>query len=95
MSKLIELNKTRKQPIYQQIVESVKGKIRDGVLHSGDQLPSINQVSTEFGLAKETVVKAFRLLQQKGIIKAVHGKAILFQQKILKQNTGYLYFSIH
>jgi len=74
MDKLIELDKTKKQPIYQQIVESVKKNIKNGVLHSGDQLPSINQLSTELGLAKETVVKAFRLLQQKGIIKAVQGK---------------------
>jgi DNA-binding transcriptional regulator YhcF (GntR family) len=74
MNNLIELDRNKKQPVYLQIIESIKGKIKNGSLHSGDRLPSINQLSTEFGLAKETVVKAFRLLQQKGIIKAVHGK---------------------
>lgn len=74
MDNLIELDRNQKQPVYLQIMESVKGRIKNGYLHSGNRLPSINQVSKELGVAKETVVKAFRLLQQKGIIKSVHGK---------------------
>ncbi len=74
MNSLIELDKSRKQPIYLQIIESVKEKIKAGTLHAGDQLPSINHLSSELGLAKETVVRSFRLLQEKGIINAVQGK---------------------
>ncbi|MDX9883535.1 MAG: GntR family transcriptional regulator [Prolixibacteraceae bacterium] len=74
MNGQIRLNKSSKQPIYLQIVESVKERIKEGALRAGDQLPSINYMSSELGLAKETIVKSFRLLQEKGIIHAVHGK---------------------
>ncbi len=84
MNQSIQLNKNKKEPIYLQIVESVKQKIKDGTFHSGDQLPSINQLSAEFGLAKETVVKAFRLLQEKGIVKAVHGKGYFVSTEDIK-----------
>lgn len=84
MNNLLEIDKNKKQPIYLQIIESVKQKIKDGVLHTEDQLPSINQLSSELQLAKETVVKAFHLLQEKGIIKAVHGKGYFVSTEDIK-----------
>ncbi len=57
------------------------------------QLPSINQISTENKLARETVVKAFRLLQEKGIINAVHGKGFFItSEKIRSAHHIFLLF---
>lgn len=74
MSLTIDINKNHKKPIYQQIVDWVGVKITDATLKPGDQLPSINQIAGHNQLARETVVKAFRLLQEEGLVEAVHGK---------------------
>ncbi|MDD4190913.1 MAG: GntR family transcriptional regulator [Mangrovibacterium sp.] len=70
----IKIDKTLKTPVYQQIINSVLAHIEDGNLILGAQLPSINQVAGDYHLARETVVKAFKILQEQGIIHPVHGK---------------------
>jgi len=74
MVPVIKIDKTLATPVYQQIVNSVLSHIEDGYLGLGAQIPSINQVSRDYHLARETVVKAFKILQEQGIISAVHGK---------------------
>ncbi len=74
MIELFAINKNQQSPIYQQLIDAVILGIENGNFSEGDQLPSINQIAIEHKLARETVVKAFKLLQQKGIIQAVHGK---------------------
>lgn len=74
MTPVIKIDKTLNTPVYQQIVNSVLSRIEDGGLDLGAQLPSINQVASDYHLARETVVKAFKILQGQGIIRSVHGK---------------------
>ncbi|MBN2814393.1 MAG: GntR family transcriptional regulator [Bacteroidales bacterium] len=49
-------------------------KIKSGNYEKGHQLPSLNELTAEYGIAKDTVVKAFKELQAKKMIFAVHGK---------------------
>lgn len=74
MAPVIKIDKTLNIPVYQQIVSSVLIHIEDGSLEIGSQIPSINQVANDYHLARETVVKAFKVLQEQGIITPVHGK---------------------
>jgi DNA-binding transcriptional regulator YhcF (GntR family) len=74
MAPVIKIDKTLNTPVYQQIVNSVLSRIEDGSLGLGAQIPSINQVASDYHLARETVVKAFKILQEQGIISPVHGK---------------------
>lgn len=74
MANKIKIDKSLKKPIYQQIYDWVIEGINEGIFVTDYHLPSINQIATENQLARETVVKAFRLLQEKGIVKAIHGK---------------------
>ena len=74
MIKTFKIDKNSKIPVYQQIMDTVIEGIEQGVISEGDQIPSINLIANEQKLARETVVKAFKLLQQKGIIKPIHGK---------------------
>ena len=70
----IQIEQLSKTPKYVQISESIVNSIRSGELERGSKLPSINQICTENQLARETVVKAFNQLKQKGLIASVHGK---------------------
>jgi DNA-binding transcriptional regulator YhcF (GntR family) len=74
MTVLLKIDKALNTPVYQQIVNSMLSRIEDGSLSIGSQLPSINQVAGDYNLARETVVKAFKILQEQGIISPVQGK---------------------
>jgi DNA-binding transcriptional regulator YhcF (GntR family) len=84
LEKIITINKNLKKPIYQQISDWVIDEINHGVFVTDYHLPSINQIASENDLARETVVKAFRLLQEKGIVKAVHGKGFFVASNQVK-----------
>jgi DNA-binding transcriptional regulator YhcF (GntR family) len=67
-----ELNS--KLPKYRQIITAVINDIEKGVLKKDDQLPSINELSFEYDIARDTVEKAYKELKEKSIITSVRGK---------------------
>jgi DNA-binding transcriptional regulator YhcF (GntR family) len=62
------------QPIYLQIVEQVQGMIARGELRQGDQLPTVRQLATELRVNFNTVARAYRLLDEAGLISTQHGR---------------------
>lgn len=62
------------QPKYQQIIDAVLAGIEQGTLVLGQQLPSINELAGQHGVAKVTVTKAYEALRERGIVLAQHGK---------------------
>ena len=74
MLHFIKLDNYSSTPKYQQIYNSITQGIEDGNIESGARLPSIPEICSNFDIAKKTVEKAYRLLKEKDIIKAVHGK---------------------
>lgn len=56
---------------YRQIAQGITEAVRGGLLHRGDLLPSVSALCAQFGLAKATVIKAYALLGERGIVKAV------------------------
>ncbi len=74
MPHLFKIESDRKTPKYQQIVNSVNSAIRQSKLKKGDSMLSINHLSDEFMLSRDTVQKAYMILRKKGVITAVKGK---------------------
>ncbi|MBO5352310.1 MAG: GntR family transcriptional regulator [Lachnospiraceae bacterium] len=68
------INNTSMQPIYEQIVEQVKGMIMQGVLSREEMLPSVRSLSKDLRVSALTVKKAYDTLEQEGFIVTVHGK---------------------
>jgi DNA-binding transcriptional regulator YhcF (GntR family) len=81
MSFQIEIDKSIKVPIYQQITDLILKSIESGALRIGDMLPSINQVARENSVARETVIKSFSSLQEHGIVQPVQGKGFFIMTK--------------
>ena len=71
---LLTVDESSKVPKYLQIVEIIKSDIDNGIFRIGEQVPSINETSAEFYLARDTVEKAYKVLKEKGILSAVKGK---------------------
>ncbi len=67
----IERQNTSGTPVFQQLVEQIHFAITAGELSPGEKLPSIRSVATEFGIAPNTVAKAYRQLEFRGLIQAL------------------------
>jgi GntR family transcriptional regulator len=61
-------------PIYIQIVEQVRQKVAAGELRQGDQLPTVRQLATELRVNFNTVARAYRLLDEAGLISTQRGR---------------------
>ena len=61
-------------PIYLQITGFIKRGIVAGTIHDGDEVPSRRMLSALLGVNPNTVQKAYRMLEEEGLI-ASHGGA--------------------
>lgn len=60
-------------PIYQQILRFVQRGLAAGNIRSGDELPSRRVLSARLGVNPNTVQKAYRLLEEAGLIASHAG----------------------
>jgi GntR family transcriptional regulator len=60
-------------PTYLQLVQQVESAIRLGYLRRGDQIPRIKDVVASLSINPNTVLKAYRDLEQKGLVSARPG----------------------
>jgi DNA-binding transcriptional regulator YhcF (GntR family) len=72
--RIIKIDPKSALPKYRQIINSVLQAIEKKVLKKGDQIPSINQVCSEFNLSRDTVMLAFSELKSKKILHSQPGK---------------------
>jgi len=73
VAKILALKKGKGYPKYLKIVDGINAAIADNEFEKGDLLPSVNGLSTELGVARETVVTAYKNLKDRGIIGSRHG----------------------
>lgn len=72
--RIIYIDSNSPKPKYRQIIDSIFVAIEKKILKKGDKIPSINQICTDFGLSRDTVMVAFNELKAKGIILSQPGK---------------------
>jgi len=70
----IEIDLTSKVPIYVQIIDLIKHKIATGELTPDDQLPTVRQLATELRVNFNTIARAYRMLDEEGLISTQHGR---------------------
>ena len=70
----IRIDKTSRVPIYDQIKEQIKGLIHAGQIKTGDQLPTIRELSVNLSVNFNTVAMAYRDLVNEGVIVTERGK---------------------
>ena len=70
----LDINLQDNKHLYLQIIDSIITLIADGKLRIGDKVPSINQLSEEHLLSRDTVEKAYKELMKKGIIQSLRGR---------------------
>lgn len=87
MERLIpELYYNKETPIFKQIKTYVETSIKNGILKSGDKLPSINKLTKEFNLAPGTVIRAYEELKELGIVSSKQGQGYFISSEDISLN---------
>jgi DNA-binding GntR family transcriptional regulator len=60
-------------PPYLKIAADLEDSIRSGRLAPGSPLPSLNRLAQEYGVARNTVVRAVNVLKDKGLVESRQG----------------------
>ena len=73
-------------PVYRQIMDQVTGAIAAGTLRTGDQLPTVRQLAVDLAVNPNTVVRAYRELEFRGVLDTQHGTGTFIAQRKVKRS---------
>lgn len=77
-------------PLYHQLKEALKERIRSGKYPGNGPLPGERQLVEEFGVSRTTVRQALNDLVGEGLLFRRHGKGTFVTPSKIKKNLGYL-----
>ena len=63
-------------PLYEQILDQIRARVRAGDLTPGAPLPSVQQLASDLAINPNTVAKAYLLLEREGIIQTVSRRGV-------------------
>src|SRR5512142_1557377 len=73
-------------PVYRQIIDQVTGGMAAGVLSAGDQLPTVRQVAVDLAINPNTVVRAYRELEIRGVLQTQQGTGTFISNQKVKRD---------
>lgn len=87
----IRIDRNSRIPRYRQIVNSIIDDIEKGALVVGQRVPSINEISEEYYLSRDTVEKAYNVLKERKIIVSAKGKGYYVARNVLPSKINVLF----
>jgi GntR family transcriptional regulator len=60
-------------PVYRQLIDQVQAAVATGALRAGDQLPTIRLVAVELAINPNTVTRAYREMEIRGLLDSQQG----------------------
>ncbi len=73
-------------PVYRQIIDQVMGGIAAGNLAAGHQLPTVRQVAVDLSINPNTVMRAYRELEIRGVLETQQGTGTFISQQKVKRD---------
>jgi len=73
-------------PVYRQIIDQVMGGVAAGTLAGGDQLPTVRQVAVDLSINPNTVMRAYREMEIRGLLETQQGMGTFVSQKKVKRD---------
>jgi GntR family transcriptional regulator len=61
-------------PLGEQVRRAVRRAIAEGKLRKGDSLPPVRRVAAKTGVNLNTVARAYRQLEEEGLVETVRGR---------------------
>ncbi len=60
-------------PVYRQLIDQVQAGIATGILSPGYQIPTVRQVAVDLAINPNTVMRAYRELEIRGVLDTQQG----------------------
>jgi DNA-binding transcriptional regulator YhcF (GntR family) len=73
-------------PVYRQIIDQVMGGVAAGTLAGGHQLPTVRQVAVDLSINPNTVMRAYREMEIRGLVETQQGTGTFISQKKVKRD---------
>ena len=68
-------------PVYRQVIDQILAGIASGALSVGDQLPTVRQLAVDLSINPNTVVRAYRELEIRGVLATQQGIGTFITQQ--------------
>ena len=73
-------------PVYRQLIDQVTGGMAAGTLEAGHQLPTVRQVAVDLSINPNTVMRAYRELEIRGVLETQQGTGTFIGQRKVKRD---------
>jgi GntR family transcriptional regulator len=73
-------------PVYRQLIDQVQAGIALGTLKAGDQLPTVRQAAVDLQVNPNTVVRAYRELEIRGVLTTQQGTGTFIAHKQIERS---------
>ncbi|MGH9696177.1 MAG: GntR family transcriptional regulator [Bryobacteraceae bacterium] len=73
-------------PVYRQIIDQVTGAIAVGAMAGGDQLPTVRQLAVDLSINPNTVIRAYRELEIRGVLETQQGTGTFINHQKVQRN---------
>jgi GntR family transcriptional regulator len=73
-------------PVYRQIIDQIMGGMAAGILSGGDQLPTVRQVAVDLAINPNTVARAYRELEIRGVLDTQQGTGTFISHQRVKRD---------
>jgi GntR family transcriptional regulator len=73
-------------PVYRQIIDQVTGGMAAGAFQAGDQLPTVRQLAVDLSINPNTVIRAYRELEIRGVLETEQGTGTFISRKKVQRD---------
>ena len=73
-------------PVYRQLIDQVMGGMAAGALAAGNQLPTVRQVAVDLSINPNTVARAYRELEIRGVLETQQGTGTFISHQKVKRD---------
>ena len=71
-------------PVYRQMIDQILGAIAAGQLGPGDKLPTVRQVAVDLAINPNTVVRAYKEMEIRGVLTTQQGSGTFISDAPVK-----------
>ena len=80
----LEIDTRSEVPIYEQIMDRIRGLVRGGTLPPGARLPAVRQLAADLEVNPNTVARAYGLLEREGVLETARRRGTLVAESARK-----------
>ena len=81
---LIAIDPGLDEPLFAQIADAIRGQVAAGTLRAGTKLPSARDLAEQLDVNLHTVLKAYQLLRDEGLVELRRGRGAVLTGQATK-----------